>query len=519
MSAGASGDSNKDLRSNSITDVKQLGTFSAIASLSYVFWVCGGMELVERLAFYGVYMVRGIYARDPVSEGGLGLDGTDLGIIFGVWALVQSWVPVFTGGISDRIGYKESIFASTILKILGYLIMAWFASFWGFMLGAIVLAFGTGIFKPGIQGTVAMATNRSNSSVAWGIFYQTVNIGGFLGPIVAGAMRQMSWDNVFYACAAIISLNFILLLTYKEVGKEERLARRARIKAGEEAEIPLWRDALRELKDPVLLRYMMLFTGFWFMLYTFWDLGPIYFDDWVDTSTIVRDIWGNSQPGTFATRFWVMDDTGNYIKPEGLSNLNSFLIMTICFLVTGFSARLRAANSMAIGTFLASCALITFGSTNAAWIIVAGIVIFSFGEMLSSPKFLEYMGNIAPDGKKAMYLGFSQVPLGIGWTLESFTAQHFYGKYAAKDTVARETLAGLEGWTQAMVEAVPNGEAFKTLTDATGLGEKAVTAQLYASHDIGIVFYAIAAVGILSAIGLYVFGRWTYRYAAEQAGR
>ncbi len=503
-----------DLKTTSVKDVKQLGTFAAIASLSYVFWICGGMEMVERLAFYGIYMTRGLYARAPVSEGGLGLDGGDIGIIFSVWALVQSWVPVFTGGISDRIGYKESIFASTVLKILGYLFMAWFASFWGFLAGAVILAFGTGIFKPGIQGTIAMVTSRKNSSVAWGIFYQTVNIGGFLGPIVAGMMRQMSWDNVFYACAAIISLNFILLLTYKEVGKEERLERRAKIASGEEVQVPLWKDALKELSNPLLIRYMVLFTGFWFMLYIYWDLVPLYFEDWVDTRTIVSTLWGNNQPSTFAIRFWVMDDAGTHILPEGLNNLNALLIMTICFLVTGFSARLKAVNSMAIGTFLAAFAVIIFGYTNLAWIMIGAIMIFSVGEMLSSPKFLEYMGNIAPDGKKAMYLGFSQLPLGIGWTLEGYIGQKFYGEYAAKDAISRLELADL-GWTPAAIDAVPNGEAFKTLLATSSLNAHQLTEQLYTNHEIGTLFYAMASVGMVAAVGLYFFGKWTYKYAAE----
>ncbi|TNE64277.1 MAG: MFS transporter [Alphaproteobacteria bacterium] len=506
---------NRDLRSNSITDVKQLGTFSALASLSYVFWVCGGMEMVERLAFYGIYMVRGLYARAPVSEGGLGLDGGDIGIIFSVWALVQSWVPVGTGGISDRLGYKESIFASTVFKIMGYLIMAWFASFWGFLVGAIVLAFGTGIFKPGIQGTIAMVTNRQNSSVAWGVFYQTINIGGFLGPIVAGMMRQMAWDHVFYACAAIISLNFILLLTYKEVGKEERLARREKIRRGEIKDTPLIIDAINELTNPVLMRYILLFTGFWFMLYVYWDLVPLYFEDWVDTTPIVQALWGDGQPSAFAIRVFVMDDAGTHILPEGLNNLNAFLIMTVCFLVTGFSARLRAANSMAIGTFLAALAIIIFGGSNIAWIMVAAIAIFSLGEMLSSPKFLEYMGNIAPDGKKAMYLGFSQLPLGIGWTLEGYIGQYFYGTYASKEAISRLELAA-RGWDSATLDAVPNGEAFDMLLRVSGGTAKDLTAQLYASHQIGTIFFAMASVGILAAIGLYLFGRWTYRRAETE---
>jgi len=163
--------SNSGTHTSTAKDVKQLGIWAALASLSYVFWICGGMEMVERLAFYGVRAVSSLYATEAVSNGGLGLAGSEIGVIFLVWAMVQSFVPVLTGGISDRVGYKETIFASTIIKILGYLIMASFASYWGFMFGAIVLAFGTGIFKPGIQATIVKSTSRENSSMAWGVFY------------------------------------------------------------------------------------------------------------------------------------------------------------------------------------------------------------------------------------------------------------------------------------------------------------------------------------------------------------
>ena len=101
---------NSDLESHttSAKDVKQLGIVAALGSLSYVFWICGGMEMVERLAYYGVRQVSSLYATDAKSNGGLGLTGDDVGIIFFFWAAVQSFVPVLTGGISDRVGYKET---------------------------------------------------------------------------------------------------------------------------------------------------------------------------------------------------------------------------------------------------------------------------------------------------------------------------------------------------------------------------------------------------------------------------
>ncbi|NIL94468.1 MAG: MFS transporter [Woeseiaceae bacterium] len=509
---------NSDIGSHTTTvkDVKQLGIWAALGSLSYVFWICGGMEMVERLAYYGVRQVASLYATDARSNGGLGLPGSEIGMIFAIWAFVQSFVPVVTGGISDRVGYKETIFASTVFKILGYLLMAWFPTFWGFMSGAIVLAFGTGIFKPGIQATIVKSTNRHNSSMAWGVFYQTVNIGGFIGPLLAAQLRQLQWDYVFYVCAAIISLNFLLLLTYKEIDKEERLAHREKVKSGEVKESSLWLDSLRELFRPIMLWYIVLFSGFWFMLMAFWDVGPLYFRDWVDTSVMVRHLFGEDGA---SNPFWIfflgMTQDGQRIQPEGLVNLNAMLIMFFCFIVAGWSALLKATNSMAIGTFLAAAALLLLGGFNYVWIMVAAIVCFSLGEMLSSPKSSEYLGNIAPSQKKAMYLGFSQLPLGLGWTLEGYLGQTLYYQFGAKDTIARPYLLD-NGMNQAEVDAVPIGEAFQRLVEISGQSAEAWTSQLYATHNVGKAWFIMASVGIVSAAGMYVYGLWTYRLKEEE---
>ena len=505
--------SDMDLHSTTVRDVEQLRTFAALASLGYVFWVCGGMEMVERLAYYGVRQVSGLYATDAVAHGGLGLTGADLGIIFGVWAVVQTFVPVVTGGISDRVGYKVTIFASTIIKILGYLTMGWWPSFWGFMAGAVILAFGTGIFKPGIQATIVKATNRRNSSMAWGAFYQTVNIGAFIGPLVAAQMRQLAWHNVFYACASIIAINFLLLATYREPGKTERLARRAALKQSGTQEVPLHVESLRELMDPTLLWYILLFSGFWFSLYLIWDVGPLYFRDWVDTRTLVTGLFG---AGGTHSDFWIfflgLSRDGTRMQPEGLVNLDAMAIMFVCFIVAGVGAKLRATNAMAIGTVIASLALILIGGFTNAWIVAFAILFFSIGEMLSSPKSSEYLGNIAPPDKKAMYLGFSQIPIGVGWTLESYLGPTLYGAFASKDHLAREALAA-HGLTVAQLKAVPVGEAFQKLLAVTGQSSEVATATLYNTHHIGGLWFFAAGVGMVTAVGLYIYGRWTYRVA------
>ena len=497
--------------STNVHDVKQLGTFAALASLSYVFWVVGGMEMVERLAYYGVKAVAALYATEASSTGGLGLTSNDFGTILLLWAFVQTFVPVFSGGLSDRLGYKETIFMSTVLKIIGYLLMAIFPSFWGFLSGAIVLATGTGVFKPGIQATLVNASNRENSSMAWGVFYQTVNIGGFLGPILAAALRQLEWAYVFYACSGIISLNFFLLLAYKEPRKAERLERQKLIKEGKIKQSSLLVDAFHELKNPILIWYLVLFSAFWFMFNALFDVLPLHLRDWVDTSSIVQSLFG--QDGTsngFFIRLLGMSDDGMSIQPEGLLNWNAGLIMFTCFLFAGWSAKLRAVDSMMIGTLLASAALCFLGNVSWGWYAGFGILVFSVGEMLSSPKSSEFIGNIAPANKKAMYIGFTQFPLGIGWTLEAKIGPWLYGEYASKETFSRELLLE-RGMNSSEVDGIANGEAFTALVAYTGESAEMMTALLRSTHNIAFMWYIMGAVGFASVIGMFYYGKWLGR--------
>ncbi|MCL1040427.1 MFS transporter [Shewanella marisflavi] len=510
-------DANDAYAENDLREVKQLGMWASIASLSYIFWIVGGMELVERIAYYGVKASAGLYAKAPVSEGGLGISLHDYGVIISIWALMQTFIPVFTGGISDRVGYKETIFASTVIKIAGYLVMAFFPTFWGFLFGAMLLAGGTGIFKPGIQGTLVLSTGRQNTSMAWGIFYQVVNIGGFLGPLVAVHMRQLSWDNVFYACAAIISLNFLFLLAYKEPGKEERMERNRQIKSGEITQQALWKDALHELKKPVVIYYMLVFAGFWFLFNALFDVLPIHIAEWVDTSVIVTSLFGSEGTSNGVLQFWLgLDNSGTKVMPEGMLNLNAGMIMTSCFLVAALTAKYRITTAMLAGCLLSIIAFVLIGATNAAWMIVLAIAMFSFGEMMISPKKNEFMGNIAPKGKKAMYLGFVMLPQGIGWGLEGYFGPKLYEMYASKEIFSRELLLE-RGMSASDVAAIPQGEAFTTLVSFTGESAQALTTLLYNAHNIGMAWYIIAAIGTISAVGIFIYGKWLLNLQRAQA--
>lgn len=501
-----------------LADVKQLGMWASIASLSYVFWVVGGMEMVERLAFYGVRSVATIYATRSTAEGGLAVTMTSFGTLLLCWNLVQSLVPIFTGGLSDRYGYKQTIFVSTVLKSIAYLTMAWIPTYAGFFLGAMLLATGTAIFKPGIQATLVRATGRHNSSMAWGIFYQTVNIGGWIGPLIALQMRQMQWKYVFYTNAAIICANFILLLTYREPGKAERIARRERIRHGAERQQSLVLESLNELRKPHLLLYLLIFSVWWLMFPMLWDVLPKYVDEWVDTSSMVRWLFGPDGTQNPVFHFLLgIDKTGKTIQPEGIVNINAGVIMFTCFLFAALSARLGAIRSLFVGTLFVVAAFSVIGSTPLIGLVVLALIVFSIGEMLASPKYSEFLGNIAPPDKKAMWIGFSQAPILIGWTIEGKLGPTLYDLFSSKDELARRMLMEHGVPADQVTHGVMKvGEAFPRLVALTGQDPHALTRLLYEQHHVGTTWFVFSAIGLLAAAMILCYGLWLKKRAMRE---
>ncbi len=182
------------------------------------FWVANIMEIFERLAWYGFFAVSSLYLTAPQSEGGLGLTSEERGVIQGVIPFILYLLPVLTGALADRFGFKKTFFTAYAIMTPSYYLLGQPEGFWGFFFVFLLVAIGAATFKPVVVGTVSRVTTDKTKSMAFGIFYMMVNIGGAYGPIVAGIVRnELGWPWVFRMSAIWIGINFIwLLLFYKD---------------------------------------------------------------------------------------------------------------------------------------------------------------------------------------------------------------------------------------------------------------------------------------------------------------
>ncbi len=175
-------------------------------------------------------------------------------------------------------------------------------------------------------------------------------------------------------------------------------------------------------------------SGFWLMFMQLFDMLPNFIVDWVDSSAIVTAL---NLPS------WVTNATprGTMITQEWMINANSFLIILCVVGVSHLVARMRRVHSIFLGISIASAGLFAAGFTMSGWMCVLGILLFSVGEMLSSPKMNDYLGVIAPEGQKALYMGYANMPTAIGWAYGSFMGGQIYDRMGDKANLAIRYLA------------------------------------------------------------------------------
>jgi MFS family permease len=161
--------------------------------------------------------------------------------------------------------------------------------------------------------------------------------------------------------------------------------------------------------------------------------------------------------------------------------------------------------------------------------LLFGILFFSLGEMMTGPKKIEYLGLIAPPGKKGLYLGYVNIPVGIGVYAGSKIAGYVYGHYGEKAVLALKYLAEKtsfhpgHGWngdvaTLESVLGVKRTEAMAKLQEVTGLDAIEATRMLWNTYHVNAkVWIPFAVMGVLSAIALWIFGRMAKRWSDMDA--
>ncbi len=493
----------------------QMSFGQQVKNLTGIYWIGNWMELIERFAYYGVRTVLPVFMVLSLAEGGPEFTHIEKGSIYAIWALVQSFVPIFSGAFADRYGYKINIAISTVLKILGYLLMGYCLlitahilgdksiaearadgtdpTYWLFFAGAQLLALGTAIFKPGVQGLISNQLTKETSALGWSIFYQAVNIGGFAGPFIAGYLRILDWEYVFLLCSVAISLNFIPLFFFKEPDRGDS--------ADASSPWDLIVRATKGLLEPRLFYFTMAFAGFWLMFYQLFDILPNFITDWVDSRDAAAML-----VGTFGEAAVPTVDGGN-LTQAWIINLNALVISCVCFIFAYITGKVRALMAIFIGIAISAVAIYGLGMSLSGWWIFGCIALFSVGEMCASPTKMRYLASITPPGKEGQYMGYANMTVGVGWSIGSLLAGFLYQGGGDKVVLARRYLVEQAGVAADKVAAIEKADLLPFFEQTVGVDAWGTRQLLWDTYTPGSMWLIFCLIGLGSAAMLFVYDR------------
>ncbi|MBN1131801.1 MAG: MFS transporter [Bacteroidales bacterium] len=453
-----------------------------------VFWTANTLELFERWAYYGIFNLLALYLTNSTESGALGFTQVQKGLIMGIVNAILYFLPVVTGSIADRFGYKRVLIIAFVILSSGYYLMGQVSSFTFVFITFFYVAIGAALFKPIISATIAKTTNNRTSSLGFGIFYMMVNIGGLVGPYVGSELRERSWNYVFIMSAAAILFNLVLvILLYKEPDRNNKLLEPLG-KALKGSLLNIW----YAVKDFKFLLFLLIIGGIWTIFWQLFYSLPVFIEQWSNTHHLYNFL---HQHLPFLAR--VLGTSDGIILPEKLIMLDAFFIVLFQVIVSSLVRKFKPLLSMIAGIIINTAGIAFAFITMNPFLLVLSIFIFGIGEMIFSPKILEYIARIAPRDKSALYMGAQFVSIALGNFLGGFLSGGLYDRLANRDRF-------LESYT---------GEF--GIASLEGLSREEINSTLWQHYHPEKFGFTLLAIGLATAFLLILYN---YFLSSDQTG-
>ena len=409
------------------------------------FWVANISEIFERLSYYGIYAALALYLHERLH-----FSTEQTGILAGIFGFVWILAP-FGGAVADRMGFRRALSAAYLILAISYFLLGSIDAPWlapvrsrvplAALVGFILLlpAFGIALVKPCVVGTTSRASKENVRSIGFSIYYTMVNVGGFLGPFLASWIDpHLGVENVFrVAAASVFAMFFVVLLFFKEPRKSDdapppsiaSVARNFCVVVGKawlvlpalaialalriaqfvdsSFAVPWWAWvgalALLLAGSSRFMWFLVLFTGYWVVFWQQYLSLPGYIHSFIDPNANVELI----------------------LITDGLT------VILLTLAVNYLTRKVPAFQAVILGTLVTSLAWLILAFHATTWAAVLSIFVLALGEIIQSPRYYEYISQLAPPGQQGTYMGFAFLPIGIGSLIGGWfggTLSHHFGE-------------------------------------------------------------------------------------------
>ena len=381
-------------------------------------------EMWERFSYYGMRAFLILYMVAPASAGGLGFSDMDAASIYGTYT-GSAWAAAIIGGfVADRVlGQYRSVLIGGIIIAAGHFTLA-FKALPFFYTGLALIVVGTGLLKPNVSTLVGSLYKPGDArrDAGFSIFYMGINLGAFLGPLIAGYLAQRVDWHLGFACAGV---GMALGLVQYIVGKERlrpaltQLASQTKPEPSQPGSAPGLGFTPAEWKRLAAVVVLFVFAAL------FWGAYE----------------QGGSTLNLFADRYTRLEVLGFSFPSSWFQSVPALFVIILAPVIAGLWVRLgnREPSSPAkfvLGLFFAGLSFLLLvpaasmaqsGSgtlVGPSW-LVASYFIVTLGELALSPVGLSVVTKLAPARVLGLMMGVWLLSTAVGSKLAGWTAGFF----------------------------------------------------------------------------------------------
>jgi hypothetical protein len=162
-------------------------------------------------------------------------------------------------------------------------------------------------------------------------------------------------------------------------------------------------------------------------------------------------------------------------------------------------------SSSASLPLVATAGSVLAGTATIGAACLIGIAVFSIGEMLSSPKKMEFLASLAKKGQEGLFMGYANIPVAIGWVAGSLIAGSAYEENGDKVNLARKYMETKLEMGADFVAGIEKSQVVSTLAEKLGQTPLEVQRLLYETYQPQTLWYDIGKIGMASVVGMIIY--------------
>jgi len=345
------------------------------------------------------------------------LSATQVGLILSSAAVISVLVSFVGSALSDRIGRHQLMYASGVLYIISFSLLAQVDSITGYALVITLCSIATALWRPLTSALIGdIIEDKATRELAMQSLYFVVNVGCAIGPMVGLWMGLTGEQSSFYITAAAFAFLLALLWWgFHQHNQLDNVDKTAHQQVGDTKAIDSAEGKPKDEKDKkgnqiikVLLSDKLL------QCLIFANILCMFIYAQMDSSLI-----------QYLTRAKVPD------LLELISAMiftNALVIISTQFLLLRLMANLSLVARIHVGLLLLMCSQVwlALNPLTLFWGWIGAIVVMSLAETILFPTMNVHIDRLAPEHLRGAYFGaasfyefgFAIAPLGGGIILD-----------------------------------------------------------------------------------------------------